>query len=1080
MRLTIFFVTALLIAGANALNAQQTDSLDARIEAISLERVFSSRNTTNTTCNTNEITQLECAVAKDNYLLLSADQAKTLLTFSVKAINELPSDRINEKVFEIAGASALAIFRIESEQQSKETATRNFALAAQAWDGLLNEAIKSAYGPIHVAMSNIYAQAYLESQRIGENRTDQTKWLTNLGNSLARASRFTRDPESSLDSLLLSTAIREEVVKRLNDASDPVRLGRALLNRGNGLVQASELLAHEGGVAAGREYIELAGIEYARGIGLLLAETDKSNTMANRLLTTLVSMHSSSMIRGAGDEYRAHRASIALLKYMRNDLKERLNSNREVDIALAELGARIQLIDRIVGKTHRLNLIEESLAILEVYEDDALDRRQEPDTGISVYSAGVSLYSFRGKINRNWQDCDRADTYWQKLRLEVEKHQKVNLRNIKSTLNSLIDCRATTNIPADSVSYTSKIIAEKERQLQMYTESDPILADTRPLFANELIYKWSQETDDGNCAAVAIAAERLPNDLFLDTPVLWHTWLTHLLCSNAESALDTSIQAITQWLIHHEKTEAESRSGQALLFRRLHQPLTDVAIVLASHKRFDDALWFLDFRDRSRDEPRVREAREKLLTAKDSASEVIAQHIGQWLRFDNPTDIENSFSLSEITDGRVVLTSEAAAKALSLDTADIKTFSTQEILSRTSNAAQNQILAWLLVGTDSSGWLVVEKEGKITYLDLDINRTWLQSLLEKKFSDPESADSDRYTFFQARRQSHEDSGDQKLSNLRRWQSALRTISTQVSEKALYTLWSYLSGSRSSESPNHLVLIVRNELADLPLHAISIGSDSTRCGPTLLDCFTVGYASDTAILASSPLTSNSFHAYWGFSNTENGLTSLAQYEQLFTNYPNIATSIDPDDALELLGNRGTALWLVHGEYNKEQPFSSKIHLNDQLALTPADILKSAPSLSDLELLILVGCDGAIFDTVVEPTEQRGLSEPFLTAGVRQLVVPSWRAETLASFIFTSHLVKSLSDGATAPTAFRNATLFLRDSNMADIVKHAQGENHNLESAALLRLLQARAAAATDGLPPFADLSRYGSFKLMQGG
>ena len=245
----------------------------------------------------------------------------------------------------------------------------------------------------------------------------------------------------------------------------------------------------------------------------------------------------------------------------------------------------------------------------------------------------------------------------------------------------------------------------------------------------------------------------------------------------------------TDWLLTQERLEAQTRSGVALLARRLRQPLTDFAIALLENEKFVDALWTLDFRDRSRDTQRLHMARRSLENSSIEARASVVQYIEDWLRFDNPLSLEMSYTAVGFDEANIQLRSEIAAKRLNIeDTAAI--FPTvEEIANLAGELGVSRRVAWLLIGTYRSGWLVLQASDEkpvFAYVPLDYTRADLLALLNRRFRDPSTSEGPFQTFFEIRETDRQDP-----ANVRLWQIALAAISREISARLLEPLMAEL-------------------------------------------------------------------------------------------------------------------------------------------------------------------------------------------------------------------------------------------------------------------------------------------------
>lgn len=1072
MRLVRFLLIVLVVLGPSfGLRAHAQTDIGPRIDALAVQHWIRDQIGSTGTCQQDPQTRLLCALGLQRYDLVTHHEARTLLT---QAIDNL---RQGSEAFLVAGIASFVLYYKESAGADLDTRRAAFRIAEQVLDYLMERSVASADPGVHRALAMVTAQAHLEVEQLALPAAERTKWLTNLANSLVRQARYARaDPEVLRELNDLSLDIRQEVVRRLEIVGSPVRLGRALLNLGNGYVQASQFTDLE----AGRPMVDWAGEQYERALDVLVHETSPDDPMANRLLTTVLSMHGISMMRGTGDEYLSHRRSIALLSYARERLGQRISGAREIDFWLAEIGARIQLIDRLPIEGQQLAQVHDAIALFETHAATATQRRREPDTPISVATSGTSLYAFRGRLDRNRADCQTAKQFWDRIVPHISTHANVNGRNIVYPFTALVDCFTSIDPDLGGRHVTDpERIALKQRIAAELAQGRRVLIDLPILNTTELAAQWFHDGGGDTCAAAAAVRRLTAPDQRIAYPEFWALGLLGPLCDDDQTAAEGFFDGVMARLIEQERQRARSRSGLALLARGNRQPLTDLAIVLAEAGMIDQALWILDFRDRSRFAPRLRATRARMLSSPADRRATIAQDIETWLRHDNPTDLAASFAADGLDAGRVLLRSEKAAQRLGV--VDGLSFSSPaEIAASVGSVARERRLAWLLIGTHRSGWLVSTEGSHFKFVPIDIDRGRLERLLARTYGHSSGTSTDGLTFFEARDRSHSgQTPEERDRSVSIWQMALADLSKGVGDIVVEPLLRALDRPRT-EQPPRLTLIVRNELADLPLHAIGPSQSNDGC-PSLIDCYLVGVAGHATDLGDPEISSfgqgDRVATFWGHSAPVPASTSLASYGALLDE-PVFDVTTAALEAVTTLSGPEVGLWLVHGQYDQRNPVSSHFTIDPGVTLDGIDILARAPDARSRRLQILIGCDGALFDGLVQPTEQVGLAEPFLQIGVQTLILPAWNSEVVASRVFTAHLIRSIVAGESAAQAYRNATLFLRDAGFDQVIALLSKDRSVPVDVEALRQLQ-RLRSVQGKSPPFRDLTRFAAFRLVDG-
>ena len=1036
--------------------------------------------------------RLACAFANGNSEGLRVEEVRGFLATSLRLIRLEPNSPDISLHYLIAAASALFIFQAESHADpSIAKRLEALGVADETWDQLLEYSIPSSDPLVLQKVIYAYSEAFLISHELGESPVSQTKWLTNLASSHARRARVS-PKRDAVAHLQRSAAIRHGVVDLLEDADDPVRLARALHNLGNVYLQAGELVGAER--EEGQNYAAKSAPYYDRSINILLADELANDAVANRLLTVGVASRAMSLPRIGGDSLFAHRRAIAMVKHLREKLSHRVSPEREPTLALSELNLRSQLIHLLANDAQKLNQVNEALGIFEGAGRAASQRRREADTAIFFNSIGTLLYAVRGTLAGNPEDCLRADDHWDRVRRSSGRFPSIFSSPVAELpLVRLIECHVANDpaLAADTGPGHEIAKIRRKRELKSrYREELPILSETPPLFPHDIEREIVNEAGGELCKASVLLTEAFSLEVIRETPDFWDLWVHGFSCGDDKPGFRSFFEFAAGLLLAQERSEAQTRSGVALLARRLRQPLTDFAIALLEHEKPFEALWTLDFRDRSRDTRRLGLARGMLEKASEEARANITRDIEDWLRHDNPLDLEMSYVAVSTEDASMQLRSEVAAKRLNIGgtTADFPTV--EEVANLAAGLEGSRRVAWLLIGTHRSGWLILQAGGgkpEFAYVPLDFAREDLLALLNRRFHDPSESDGPPHqTFFEIREAEGRDP-----ANVRLWQIALADISRDISDRLLQPLMAELASHRSEPGAQPLTLVVRNELADFPFHAIAVSQAPPDCGPALIDCFLVSYAGDLSALRDSTVLESGAEAridvFWGFSEvSEEDPNSLSVYGNVLGRNPAFSVRTEDSEAFESLAGAPYGLWLVHGRYDADNASVSAFSLSNAESLTPIDIVSRAPGPAGRRLQILVGCDGALFDTKVQPTEQIGLAEPFFHIGIPAVIVPGWDVEQVASLVFTAKVSEELVSGASPAQAYRGAVLFLREARPKDVFDLLDADRNWLKTSRVYRVLtelyqeERRGNGESEAPSLFADLTRFGAFKLVEGG
>ncbi|MDB4222936.1 CHAT domain-containing protein [Granulosicoccus sp.] len=1073
-----------LLASNNAY-AQESSVSSARgaviqniVESRSLSQVVSDLRANVNDCTSESISgndRLICILSDPSGAI---DQRPFLLEVLGYYANKLQNQPITtdspEEHF-IVGASSIALLRADAPSVGTDEA---LLLARPVLDQLLLDRSSRSTNPgIHNVSVMMYAEMYLVEQTTEFIPRRAAIWLTNLGTSLARLSRHTQDRVMSAHGLEESFSVRQHTIKLLETLDDPVALARAHFNLGNALIQAGEWVDP----TLTATFVDRAAKSYQKSIAILADKRFEDQATANRLLTISVAMNALVLPRGSGDNYLAHRRGIGMIKFLREQLPDRVSSEREVDLFLSELGLRTQLISRLATDAQRLAQIKEALKLLDKYAATASEIRPEPDTSLSIGLASVTLYAERGRLTGNTTDCSTSHQHWQEVAPLIPKFPgTAGGGRAERSLLFLIDCEIATDPLFEHAAAIRRIAAKREKH-DRYLAEFPFLEDTPPLYASEVKIELRHTSSGDDCVAAESLQSKYPQSVLETTPEFLDLYLVGFRCRDDLPGQSAFITKVREDLQQREQSAASSRSGLAFVSRGLRQDLTDYALELANQGVMDEAYWVLDFRDRSRFASLVEAARDGIETEDSNAVSQRERLIASWLKSDNPSDLEAGYAANGFESGQITLTSEVASRRLDLTRARQSFDTPDTTLAQLEQIGRDRTLAYLLIGENRAGWLVSGPNLAPVLIEIPMRRSGLKAILDKRFS-PDGVPTDQsLNFFNSR-----EALTQQGSSVDQWHAALDGVSASIAPQVIAPLMTAIAHDGIGEPPI-LTIIVRNELADLPLHAISI-ADKTACGRALIDCFAVTYSADVQSLARSqiaePIEEIDIAAFWGFSDSPAGTgVSLNLYRTMFEQLSNASVETAPNKALSTLNGAAVGLWVVHGHFNASDPMQSTFELAEGESLSPIDILSQAPIPKARRLQILIGCDGALFDTIIQPTEQTGLAEPFLQLGIPATILPNWESEQVASMLFSQRLISELNQGVSPAQAYRTAIRFLRDANAGEIVGFLDPDLTWLTPdtqvyKVIARLISKALDRGTGGQGLFGHLSRFAAFKLVE--
>lgn len=1082
--LLIWLLLVYSLVSTNA-HAQESNVSNARgtviqniAESRSLSQVVSNLRANINDCTSESISgydRLVCILTDPSGVIDQRPFLLEVLGYYANKLQNQPVVSDSPEEHFLVGASAIALLRADAPSVGTDEA---LLLARPVLDQLLLARSSRSTNPdIHNVSVMMYAEMYLLEQTTEFTPRRAAIWLTNLGTSLARLSRHTKDRVMSAHDLEASFSVRQHTIQLLEMLDDPVALARAHFNLGNALIQAGEWVEP----SLTNTFVDRAAKSYQQSIAILADDRFEDQAIANRLLTISVAMNALVLPRGSGDNYLAHRRGIGMIKFLREQLPNRVSPEREVDLFLSELGLRTQLISRLATNDQRLAQIEEALKLLGKYAATAAERRPEPDTNLSIGLASVTLYAERGRLTSNTTDCLTSHQNWQKVAPLIPKFPgTAGGGRAERSLLSLIDCEIATDPVFEHTAAIHRITAKREKH-DGYLSEFPFLEDPAPLYASEVEIELRHASSGDDCAAAKSLQSNYPQSVLETTPEFWDLYLVGFRCRDDLPGQAAFISKVREYLQQREQTVASSRSGLAFVSRGLRPDLTDYALELANQGVMGEAYWVLDYRDRSRFARLVEAARDGIETQDNHAVNQRERLIASWLKSDNPSDLEAGYSASGFDSGQITLTSEDATRRLNLSRAQQSFDTPDTTLAQLKQIGGNRTLAYLLIGENRAGWLVTGPDRAPVLIEIPMRRSALMAILDKRFSPDGVLTDQSLNFFNSR-----EALTQKGSSVDQWHAALDGVSAAIAPEVIAPLLTAIAHDGGSEPPI-LTMIVRNELADLPLHAISI-ADNTSCGRALIDCFAVTYSADVQSLARSqiaePIEEIDIAAFWGFSDSQAGTgVSLNLYQTMFEQLPNVTVETAPQKALSTLDGAAVGLWVVHGHFNASDPMRSTFDLAEGESLSPIDILSQATVAKARRLQILIGCDGALFDTIIQPTEQTGLAEPFLQLGIPATILPNWESEQVASMLFSQRLIVELNQGSSPAQAYRTAIRFLRDADVGEIMGFIDPGRTWLTPdtqvyVVITRLIRHALDRGTGGQGLFGHLSRFAAFKLVE--
>ena len=1074
MRLVSLFVPLLLWAATGSAQERHlvlSSPLETYIAESSFQAVVNDQLALN--CRRGaDLPPVLCAVAMDDMSLVTYDAAVTARFAAIELLKSPASSDDLHNAVTLLFAAQMVAYRYELERAQTDD-DREIALSGLSllYDELVP--ILKQVPDVRHALLSVWMAAQLRVEALGHTlgRDNPTKRLTNLANALNRYYDRSRD----IHALQAAREIQEALLAVLESSVDAVSEARARLNLGNTYTR----IGSDEGIEPGRHWNGLAVEIYAPGIERLRLETSPDNAEANRLMTGLIAQMAQSLLASPGDEYLNHRKAVANLEYAEENFQDRLSDERRVEFFLANVGARIQIIDRLALPDQQTPNVDLAIETFEREAPGSVERRPVPDTALGVHMAGASLYAFKGSLTGEAEHCDRALEHLREADKHVGPNLAINQDRLVYGIGALLECIVDT----DPVTRGLDRLDPERLQAKIQVSRNLLGDDGIASFtADERAAIWWLQADGDGCKAAEAMFQATDDQSRLRFPEFWELTVVGLECLGQRPT--DFVAEVRDWLTEREQTRAQSRSGYALIARADIDDLTDLALALASQGHFEDVLWLLDYANRSRMSPGLEAARGRMASAGVSTQGDISDDIVTWLEYDNPGDPARSFQVAGFAKGQIQLLSEAAAARQSLARPP-PTPTVQDVTERLEAITQNRTITWFLLGGTRSGWLIARQSDgglDMSFVAVDLTRAKAQNIIGQTHVAPNTGASG--TFFDARRGAGVAEERNLASTVELWQVALADTSNAITETVVLPLYDALTKTRTDAGPTELplvTLVVRNAIADLPLHAIPVGQAAKDCGDTLIDCFQVtwsGHAGSVNASVAEPLVIDTVPTYWGFEDPGLGGKSLASYGNVLEGQ-NFQVTSDPDKVLDTLASGPVGLWVLHGEYTSENPGASAFGLQPERFLTGASILGAPPTGSERRLQVLIGCQSALFDFKVQPTEQTGLAEPFHQVGIEAVVVASWNAETLMSRVFTHVLFENLNTQASPAAAYRQTILFLRRATVKDIIRllDPEGFGRNLDGQTLdvLSKMLARFGEA----PPMSDLTRFGAFRLVEG-
>jgi CHAT domain-containing protein len=139
-------------------------------------------------------------------------------------------------------------------------------------------------------------------------------------------------------------------------------------------------------------------------------------------------------------------------------------------------------------------------------------------------------------------------------------------------------------------------------------------------------------------------------------------------------------------------------------------------------------------------------------------------------------------------------------------------------------------------------------------------------------------------------------------------------------------------------------------------------------------------------------------------------------------------------------KGASHWhfASHGAFDWNDVRRSGLIMRDGETLTVGQLIETQGSLGRPRLVVLSACETGLYDIGRDTDEFIGLPTTFLQVGATGVVGSLWQVDDLATALLMARFYDLHMGGLAPPTALKQAQIWLRDSNSADIKAYAEKE------------------------------------------
>jgi CHAT domain-containing protein len=173
---------------------------------------------------------------------------------------------------------------------------------------------------------------------------------------------------------------------------------------------------------------------------------------------------------------------------------------------------------------------------------------------------------------------------------------------------------------------------------------------------------------------------------------------------------------------------------------------------------------------------------------------------------------------------------------------------------------------------------------------------------------------------------------------------------------------------------------------------------------------------------------------------------------------IGSAVTADAVARAFGHAGILLLSLHGAFDAENPFHSKIVTAD--GHFPLHQLLLGQTSIKSRMVVLGVCEaGRVRRSLSD--EPLGFPAMLLQSGVTAVLAPAWQVDDFASFLFISKMFEAINRGTTIFHAARDTTRWLREVTAQSVLEQTDnlmdtvidsGEQGKIAAAALQPRLQ----------------------------